>query len=225
MTIGALNVSPESIVMEVFPRNTPFAISRTGSQKVVYKDTEITHYVDKYYKAIVMAFQKVHLTKASLQFKDIYEQVCLNLGAPPERAALGFATCPYKGIEKNMMGLIRSWVEERSPHSRQYYFRAGTRKVWRQNERPLLFTNTVLGAKNNACDWRPYSHVRGGGWTFDPVAAAAAEQPSVLTLETAAALYKRKGMQGRARIASAAIVPIMRTTYTVTGGGSVTAIY
>jgi len=154
------------------------------------------------------------------QFKNLYRDVCINLGATPEEAAKGVAPCPYNtGVRKDMRGLIRSWVEERSPHSRQYYFRAGSRSTFdtKPNLRPMLFVNPVLGEVNNSVQWAPYKAVRGGGWTYDPEAAEEAEKPSQEVLNSAAALYLKKGMQGQNRTVSKTDVAVNHYSYTVTG--------
>jgi hypothetical protein len=107
------------------------------------------------------------------------------------------APCPYTHELKDIKGVVRSWIEERSPHSRQHYFRNGKRIHWNDaNPRELLFVNPVLGEKNNAVAWRPYNTVRGGGWSFNPAAANAYVKPSEETLVVASGLYRRIGVRG-----------------------------
>ena len=154
--------------------------------------------VDKFHHAIVGAVKSL---SGSWSFKEIYEPVCKALGATDSQAKEGCAPCPYKGLIKNMKGLIRSWIEERCPHSRQYYFRAGRLTSWRGSQ-PLLFVNPGLGASNTEVAWTPYKRVRGNGWAFNPDAANLVQQPSQETLNAAAALYKKRGMQGKNRTIS-----------------------
>jgi hypothetical protein len=70
---------------------------------------------------------------------------------------------------------------------------------WRGDKKRLLFTNSLLGEKNNALGWQPYRVVRGNGWCFDPLGAQNWVQPSEDVLMIAEALYKKKGMQGISR--------------------------
>jgi hypothetical protein len=152
---------------------------------------------DRYHDAIVAAF-KLHsaTTDRPVKFKDIYYNICINLGATPEDALMGIAPCPYENTRKDIKGLIRSWVEERSPHSRQHYWRGGKRVHWTNNERPLLFVNWGLANANTQVEWMPYNHVRGNGWIFDPVAASAWIKPNEEILERATTAYRKIGMQG-----------------------------
>jgi hypothetical protein len=156
---------------------------------------------DRYFAPIIKAVRRVQAINGGhgASFKDIYKFVCLDLGATQEQAILGKAPCPYKGGLKDQKGLIRSWIEEHSPHSRQFYFRAGRRTNWRGDKKRLLFTNSLLGEMNNAVGWQPYRAVRGNGWCFDPLAAQNWVQPSEDVLMIAEALYKKKGMQGISR--------------------------
>ena len=166
--------------------------------------------VDEYYEAIIETVCEITDNgRKAFQFKDIYKGVCLKLGATEEQAEEGIAYCPYKHKLKNMCGLIRSWIEERSPHSRQYYFRNGKRAYWKFGARPLLFVNNGLGQKNNECNWMPGNHVRGNGWYYNPNAAKRAVQPSESTLNTAAAAYKKTGQRGSNHTVSAATTVIV----------------
>lgn len=152
---------------------------------------------DRYHDAIVESFNM--FPGRSVQFSEIYYHICIRLGASHEDALKGITICPYTCTKKDIRGLIRSWVEERSPHSRQYYWRGGVR--W-NNKNPLLFVNDGLAEKNEACNWMPYNHVRGNGWRYDPAAARAYIQPSEDILSAATAAYRKTGMQGKSHTAS-----------------------
>ena len=166
---------------------------------------------DKYHNAIVSAFKKhADTTDKPAQFKDIYYTVCKNLEASDADASKGIAPCPYTGQKKDIKGLIRSWVEERSPHSRQYYWRGGKRVIWTEEQRPLLFVNWGLAKANAEKKWMPYNHVRGNGWILDPMAAKKWVQPSDEILRLATAAYRKTGMQGSPRTPSAPTVIIRR---------------
>ncbi len=165
--------------------NTLLAMPERVTFQVILKD--------RYHDAIVGAFRG---RTGPVRFKQIYSAICLALGATPEEAEKGFAPCPYTGQLKNHEGLIRSWIEERSPHSRQYYFKAGKRTKWREGQRPLLFINPFLGEANNRVNWMPYHHVRGAGWSFDPTAALNWPRPSEEVLNNASAAYRKQGMRG-----------------------------
>jgi hypothetical protein len=220
--VGAMNQSPEEII--VTGRQDRLVTACMGQLFVTIREEYSAYMEDRFFLPIVKAFQDMQKNYEVVQFKQIYTQVCLNLGATPEHAELGFAPCPYKGVEKNMKGLIRSWVEERSPHSRQRYFRGGSRVIGRQDERPLLFVNVILGQNNAANEWRPYTHARGRGWKFDPQAAEMAEMPSNDVLNAAAAIYRKKGMQGRARVKHTRDVQVKGTSFTVKGNGMMYSI-
>lgn len=176
--------------------------------------------VDKFFVPITTA---AALLPQHFRIKDLEKATCLQLHATPEDAAMGYAPCPYTGIRKHMGGLIRSWVEERSPHSRQHYFRAGRRTNWKPNQRPLLFLNHVLGNSNKAVAWAPYMHVRGGGWVYDPDQAAKEVMPTEAILNTAAALYKKQGMRGATRTLSKVTQKMTKVTYVVTGSAYVSS--
>jgi len=183
---------------------------------------------DKFYNAIVSVVKSM---KGSWSFKELYEPICRALGATDSDAKQGCAPCPYKGLTKDMKGLIRSWIEERCPDSRQYYFRAGRLTSWRGSQ-PLLFVNPGLGMNNRKVAWAPYNHVRGMGWAFNPDAAKAVEQPSQEILNAAAALYKKRGMQGKNRTISKIVPPSvhvhvpapMPLPYATTGCGGCCAV-
>jgi len=160
----------------------------------------IENKTDSFYKPIVTAFITLGGYARPLKFKDIYEQVCLNLGSKPSDAKHGIAPCPITGRVMNHKGRIRSWIEERSPCSRQHYFRAGKVAVWKPNKCPLLFINNKLGRMNQECNWQPYNRVTGDGWLFNPPAANQYPLPSYETIIAAAAMYRRKGMQGMNRV-------------------------
>ena len=167
---------------------------------------------DRYHAAIVRAAA----TLKQFHFKDLYPLVCKNLGATDEQARNGIAPCPYSGEltdSTKLKGLIRSWVEERSPHSRQHYFLGGRRKIWTaKNPRPLLFVNEKLGAVNAANDWMPYTTARGEIWVFSPDLANSAVKPSEEVLNAAAAAYKKHGMRGATRTVSAADITVVSRT-------------
>jgi len=154
-------------------------------------------FADRYFNAITEAAYQL----SEFSFKELYGQVCLNLGATAEQAARGHAPDPYgrcAGTTKDIRGLIRSWVEERSPHSMQHYFCNGKRKRWAPGERPLLFINPGLAAANSKVEWKPYNHVRGTKWSLNKEAATAYIQPSESILNTAESLYKKQGRRGTA---------------------------
>lgn len=170
---------------------------------------ELTYNVilqDRYYDAIVGAFKAQN---GPVRFCWIYPEICRRLGATEEDALRGFAPCPYSNAIIDQKGRIRSWVEERSPHSRQYYFRAGKRTNWKAGDRPLLFINPILGEMNNNNDWMPYTHARGAGWSFNPVEANLWLQPSDEILDRAASAYRRQGMRGAVRTNLIQNVPII----------------
>ena len=153
-------------------------------------------FADRYYWAITDA---VYQLGGEFKFKKLYGQVCSNLGATALQAAKGFAPDPYKaGTVRDIRGLIRSWVEERSPHSMQHYFCNGKRKAWKAGERPLLFINPGLENANSKGGWKPYKYARGTKWSLNKAAAAAYVKPSEELLNSAAALYKRQGRRGAA---------------------------
>jgi hypothetical protein len=154
---------------------------------------------DRYHDAIISAFTTLHRHYEKLKFKEIYYHVCLNLGASDEQAKSGLAICPYTSQVKCHKGLIRSWIEERSPHSRQHYFRAGKRVFWKQGDRPLLFINEGLAEQNEKVAWEPYKTVRGDGWIFNPIKPNKYTKPSEEILMAAANKYLKVGMRGAAR--------------------------
>jgi hypothetical protein len=154
---------------------------------------KVTEFKDRYENAIISAVKD----RGTFQFKDIYYDVCINLGSTHELALLGKAPCPYTHELKDIKGFVRSWIEERSPHSRQHYFRNGKRVRWdATNPRNLLFVNPVLGTKNDAVAWMPYNTVRGGGWSYNPKAANTYVKPSDEILTLAASMYRRTGVRG-----------------------------
>lgn len=128
-------------------------------------------------------------------FKDLVFPVAMILGADSEEDALkGKTYHPYTGKPiDNVQGWVATWVEERSPDSRQRYFCAGTRH---KTNKPLLFVNDGLYRANTTCAWQPYTYVRGGRWFYNPAAALNRPQPTEEVLEAAAALYRKKGMRG-----------------------------
>ena len=127
---------------------------------------------------------------------DLVFPVSMILGADSEEAALkGKTYHPYTGKPiDSVQGWIATWVEERSPDSRQRYFCAGKRCT--QTNKPLLFVNDGLFAANTANAWQPYKYVRGSRWFYDPAKARDRIQPTEEVLEAAAALYKKQGMRG-----------------------------
>jgi hypothetical protein len=171
------------------------------------KTTLIEVKKDRFEDAIINAFKSLEATTSGkgVQPKQYYKQVCLNLGATEDQAMEGDAPCPYNGNIKNMRGLIRSWIEERSPCSRQHYFRGGNITNWKDGERPLLFINNKLGKMNEEFEWKPYgvdgkaNSARGDGWIYHPIKAMQFKQPSLVVLQAAVSMYKKKGMQGRNR--------------------------
>lgn len=176
----------------------------TFVDKILDKITEVKKSKqDRYHDAIVAAFEShFATTDKPAKFKDIYYLVCLNLGATAEEASKGIAICPYEDVKKDIRGLVRSWVEERSPHSRQHYFRGGKRVSWTTEQRPLLFVNWGLAKANTQNEWMPYNRVRGDGWILDPKAAEKWVKPDETILEAAAKAYKKVGMQGCPRTAN-----------------------
>jgi hypothetical protein len=153
---------------------------------------------DRYENAIVGAFKALGAESTPVSFNMVYPLVCTALGSDEQAARYGIAPDPYNpGSLKDIRGLIRSWVEERCPHSRQHHFRAGKRVYWKPGDRTLLFVNYGLAQKNEAIAWTPYKFVRGDGWMLNPEAAAAYSMPSNEVLNAAAALYKKQGMRGR----------------------------
>lgn len=178
----------------------PVELKTTFIDRILDTFTEVEKTTqDRYHDAIVAAFES---SDKPVKFRDIYHLVCLNLGATPEEASKGIATCPYEDTKKDIRGLVRSWVEERSPHSRQHYFRGGKRVRWSTDQRPLLFVNWGLAKANTQNLWMPYNHVRGDGWILDPNAAEAWVKPDETILEAAAKAYNKVGMQGCSRTAN-----------------------
>lgn len=154
-------------------------------------------FTDRYEKAILDAAAELK----TFHFKNLYASVCLRLGATDEQASKGLCPNPYKPEQiKDIRGFVRSWVEERSPHSRQHYFRAGKRTAWLPGERPLLFVNARLFQENTQHAWAPYTHVRGDVWSYDPEAAQASPRPDEAILHAAETLYRKRGMQGRREV-------------------------
>ena len=151
-------------------------------------------YADRYYCPIIDA---VHQLGGDFKFKELYGQVCQNLGATTLQAAKGLAPDPYSpGTVRDIRGLIRSWVEERSPHSMQHYFCNGKRKTWAAGERPLLFINPGLENANSKEAWKPYKYARGTKWSLNETAASSYVKPTEEVLNAAAALYKKQGRRG-----------------------------
>jgi hypothetical protein len=128
-------------------------------------------------------------------FKDLVFPVSMILGADSEEDALkGKTYHPYSGKPiTHVEGWIATWIEERSPDSRQRYFCAGSRI---RSNKPLLFVNDGLYRANTTCAWQPYNYVRGGRWLYNPAAALNRVQPTEEVLEVAAAMYRKKGMRG-----------------------------
>ena len=152
---------------------------------------------DRYEDAILGAFKFLGAESTPVTFNMVYPLVCRALGADEESAENGIAPDPYNpGSLKDIRGLIRSWVEERCPHSRQHYFRGGVRARWLPGQRSMLFVNYGLAHANEAVAWAPYQFVRGDGWMLDPETATAYQKPSDEGLDAAAAQYKKRGMQG-----------------------------
>ncbi len=150
---------------------------------------------------IVMDRWEYAIRKAIQTFPDGFRlsqlvyPVCIELGSSEDEAMAGISYHPYSGKQiTNTQGWIATWIEERSPDSRQRYFCAGKR--WTATNRPLLFVNDGLYEKNTSCNWVPYTHVRGTMWRFDPAAAQARPQPDEDTLNAAALLYRKQGMRG-----------------------------
>jgi hypothetical protein len=199
-------------------KNLGSPITLAGPQEISITSTPWT--TDKFFVPVTSAFTS--MASYYVRPKSVYTQVCINLGATPSDAQRGYAPCPYKtGTYEqrlmNMEGRIRSWIEERSPHSRQHYFCAGKRASWKPNSRPLLFLNPVLGKANKDAAWAPYTYARGGGWAYDPEQAKKEIKPSEDILNAAAALYKKKGMRGQGRKVFKANVSMMTVNYVATG--------
>lgn len=186
-------IKAEKIIKRLVPRTT--------------KITLVEDKKDRYRDAITNAFISLGatMTGKGIQPKQLYKTVCLNLGATEAQAIKGMAPCPYTGCEKNIKGVIRSWIEERSPCSRQHYFRGGIIANWKDGDRPLLFVNNKLGKMNASFEWKPYgvdgkrNSVRGDGWIYDPIKAMEFKQPSLVVLKAAESMYKKQGMQGTNR--------------------------
>ncbi len=167
-------------------------------------------YLDRWCSAIVTAAKKAQARSlnGTFEFKDIRFDVCMALGCDNEDdARRGFAYHPYKGTRINVSGYIATWIEERSPHSRQRYFKGGRRvSKWDENTHPLMFVNEGLARANDKTNWAPFvetkdgqwkrNYVLGSGWRFDPVSARAAKTPSEEVLAAAETMYHKKGMQG-----------------------------
>jgi hypothetical protein len=215
-----MNKSPESAVVKALAVASA-AFGRTGMQKISIISLENLYLTDKYHAPITKAAEAL----GSFTVSQLYYPVCIAMGGTPQQAAGGLAPCPYTNVLKDHRGLIRSWIEERSPHSRQHYFRAGRLAAWKPNTRPMLFVNEVLGQKNAALEWKPYSYARGHLWSYNPEAAAEVEKPSQAILEAAAALYKKKGMRGSNHVTATRNVQVKKVNYTTKAAGSVTVIY
>ncbi len=127
------------------------------------------------------------------QLRNLLYPVCRNLGASEDEALAGIAYHPYTGKPINVQGWVATWVEERSPDSRQRYFVAGSQYT---SKKPLLFVNDGLYETNTRNDWRPYTYTRGSLWRYDPAAAEARQQPDAEILQAAALEYRKKGMRG-----------------------------
>jgi hypothetical protein len=155
--------------------------------------------VDRFLKAILETFVELDPEQQGLRPKDTYYSVCKKLGASEEDALNNQVVCPYTGVllsKANLQGRIRSLIEEHSPHSRQFYFRAGKRTTWTDEPNRCLFVNWDLEAKNTQINWMPYETVRGGRWVLDPKAAAKYTRPSEEVIQSAVSMYKRVGMRG-----------------------------
>ena len=150
-------------------------------------------------REVVMDRWEYAIRSAVKQFPDGFKlqqlvyPVCIQLGSTEDEAIAGISYHPYNGKQINVQGWIATWIEERSPDSRQRYFVAGRRY---NSTKPLLFTNDRLYEANASKEWRPYSHVRGGLWQMDSAAAEARAQPEEEILNAAALLYKKQGMRG-----------------------------
>jgi hypothetical protein len=168
---------------------------------------------DRWGLAILSAIKSIgcYSGERSFQFRDLRSHMAMLFGADdPRQAAMGMCYHPYNGklidIRRHVC-YIAFWIEERSGHSRQYYWRANRRVHWSEEERPLLFINPGLAAANNAIAWRPYSQVRGTGWYLNPTEAKRwykEERPSDAVLAAADAVIdnpppKRDGTIRRSR--------------------------
>ena len=170
------------------------ALQKTGWMDPILDIVSEKHDVimDRWEYAIMQTV-KQHNTDG-FQFSHLIYSVCKILGASEDQAIAGVTYHPYTGkLIKNTIGWIATWIEERSPDSRQRYFMAGKRY---NSTRPLLFVNDKLFEANTKCEWRPYSYVRGDVWRYDPAAAQARVQPEENTLAAAALLYRKQGMRG-----------------------------
>jgi hypothetical protein len=177
---------------------------------------------DRYEDAILNAFKQLGAESTPVSFNMVYPLVCTMLGADEESAERGIAPDPYSpGTLKDIRGLIRSWVEERCPHSRQHYFRGGLRAKWLPGQRPTLFINYGLARENEKVNWAPYSTVRGDGWMLDPQTASAYQKPADDILDAAAALYKKRGMRG-AKNATRVFADQTEYTHRLNMGGAAT---
>lgn len=155
------------------------------------------HLKDELYEPILKAILAIggYWSK----WRPLYEQIKTQLGTTEEQRARRVVPHPNgtEISETNFRGLVRSWVEERSPYSRQYYFRNGLRTTWSEYERPKLFVNIGLGKANIRNHWMPYTYARGDAWILYPKMAALFEGPTQKQLTLAAAKYKRTGTRAR----------------------------
>lgn len=140
---------------------------RKALRDLVFKKHQITS--DVWGAVILAAIHKHYQNTGALRFylRELYPTIALYLGAKEEDVLRKNYVCyhPDNGKQIKDMGYVRTWIQERSPCSRQRY--------WRNNkcsERtyPLLFINPVLGRKNVEQNWMPGSQVRGDYWYFDP---------------------------------------------------------
>lgn len=174
----------------------------------------------------------LHDGNTSFQFKDLCHIVAMLFGAETEEDAHhGVCFHPYtkRQINKNLGAGIATWIEERSPHSRQRYWFANRRVYWTEKQRPLLFINPGLAEANAAKGWRPYSYVRGNGWYLNPVEAKRwfmEDRPSEQVLQEADLVFdnpppkkdgtlrvpKRGGLRGAAANTHRAI-PVLACVY------------
>jgi len=149
---------------------TTWKSSRTCSiqstfHNLLFKKYQIVN--DVWGAVILAAHNELKRGCAGFYTHELYPYVALYLGAKESDVAAKKYICyhPVNGKQISDMGYIRTWIQERSPNSRQRY--------WRSNicsERPyaLLFVNPELGEQNIAAGWQPGSRVRGGHWYLDP---------------------------------------------------------
>jgi hypothetical protein len=147
-------------------RNNSCSIRKTF-RDLLFKKQQITNDA---WGAVILAAIQVHIKKTGASRfyqRELYPTIALYLGASDEDVKRKKYVCyhPVSGKKISDMGYVRTWIQERSPCSRQRYWRANIRS---ERKFDLLFINPVLGQHNIARNWMPGSQVRGDYWYFDP---------------------------------------------------------